>query len=80
MSGSQENLLQVTGSGENYRAYLLRCWQEKQVDPNGLPIWRFTLVQVGANQAARGFASLENLTNYLQKELAASENAGSKGG
>ena len=64
----------------SYRAYLLRCWQEKQVESSGLPTWRFTLVRVGTNQAARGFASLENLTNYLQMELAASENAGSKGG
>ena len=79
LSGSQEKLIQVTSSGENYRAYLLRCWQEKQVEPSGLPTWRFTLVQVGTNRAAKGFASLENLTNYLQRELAASENAGLKG-
>jgi len=56
--------------GENYRAFLLRCWQEPEAGPGGQPAWRFTLVQVGEERAKKGFASVEALLDYLREELA----------
>ena len=53
-------------SGGNYRAFLLRCWQE---DLDGESHWRFTLVQMGEEGGKRGFASLEELVDYLREEL-----------
>lgn len=79
MPESQETFSEVVGSGENYRAYLLRCWQEKEVEPGRQSAWRFTLVQLGGNQTKRGFANLENLMNFLDMALAKTEHANSEG-
>jgi hypothetical protein len=57
---------EVEGGGGNYRAFLLRCWQE---DVNEESHWRFTLVQMGEEGGKRGFACLEDLVTYLQLEL-----------
>ncbi len=50
------------GSGGNYRAFLLRCWQDEEE-------WRFTLVQLGDEGEKQGFACLEDLVTYLRVEL-----------
>ena len=59
----------MEASGENYRAFLLRCWQEADASPAGQAAWRFTLVQLGQEETKKGFASLEDLITYLQGEL-----------
>jgi hypothetical protein len=46
-----------------YRSYLLRLWQVRE--ETGLA-WRATLVDVKTGEQC-GFASLEDLTNYLQQ-------------
>ena len=60
----------MEASGENYRAFLLRCWQEADAGPAGQAAWRFTLVQMGEGKTKRGFASLEELVAYLDEQLA----------
>lgn len=58
---------QTTAVGrKNYRAFLLRCWQEKA---GGRSVWRFTLVQINSGQSKHGFAELDELINYLNAEL-----------
>ncbi len=49
-----------------HRAYLLRCWEERS---QSVSVWRFSLEEVHTNQR-RGFASLEGLRAYLEKEMA----------
>ena len=53
---------------EQYRAYLVRCWQEKP-EPEGASIWRFSLLRVGSSDARSGFATLEDLFAALADEL-----------
>ena len=69
MPVNQEQYPDMEESGENYRAFLLRCWQEADAVPAGENAWRFTLVQLGQGQAKKGFASLEDLVAYLRGEL-----------
>ena len=69
MPGSQENLLQDTGRGENYRAYLLRCWQETGIRPGGKAAWRFALVQTGEESTPRAFSTLDEMVVYLRDQL-----------
>ena len=69
MPVNQEQYPDMEASGQNYRAFLLRCWQEADAGPAGQAAWRFTLVQMGEGQTKRGFASLEDLISYLQGEL-----------
>ena len=58
------------GSGEAYRAFLLRCWQE---DVGGEAPWRFTLVGVGEGYIRKAFANLEDLTAFLREDLCISQ-------
>lgn len=60
---------QKQGEVENYRAFLLRCWQEASVSLGAEAPWRFTLVQVGSEERKMGFACLEDLFRYLKAEL-----------
>ena len=69
MPENQKNWSEVKGSGENYRAFLLRCWQEPEAGPEEYPPWRFTLVEAGDNEGKLGFSSLEELVEYLRHEL-----------
>ena len=69
MPVNQEQYSEFKESGENYRAFLLRCWQEADAGPAGEAVWRFTLVQMGEGQTKRGFACLEDLVAYLRAEL-----------
>ena len=57
------------GSGDKYRAFLLRCWQEPKAGQAGEPAWRFMLVEAGDEIGKRGFASLEEVVGYLKDEL-----------
>jgi hypothetical protein len=38
-----------------YRAYLLRCWEERGIDPAAPDRWRFSLEEAGGGRR-RGFA------------------------
>ena len=58
-----------TPAGPPYRAFLLRCWREAGAGPGGRATWRFSLVEPGNGESARGFASLEALMAYLRREL-----------
>ena len=69
MPVNQEQYQDIEASGENYRAFLLRCWQEADDGPAGEAAWRFTLVQLGQGEIRKGFASLEDLVIYLRAEL-----------
>lgn len=66
---NQDKWADVKESGENYRAFLLRCWQEPEAGHAGEAAWRFTLVEAGNEEGKRGFARLEKLVGYLQEEL-----------
>ena len=58
---------------QNYRAFLLRCWQEGQLPDEGEPgeslAWRFALVAIDDEPGAKGFACLEDLFDYLRGHL-----------
>ncbi len=60
-------------SAQNYRAFLLRCWQEWELENGGEPgessIWRFALVQLNDKSSTKGFACLEELVDYLRGQL-----------
>jgi hypothetical protein len=62
-----------------YRAYLLRCWEERPADPAAPGTWRFGLEdpRTGARQ---GFADLAALIAYLEAALAADRPGASAGG
>ena len=53
-----------------YRAYLLRCWQER-TDNEGQLDWRFALISLTEIQTRHGFGSLAVLVDFLQDELSA---------
>ena len=51
-----------------YRAYLVRCWQERNSASDGEPIWRFSL-DASWYEERHGFASLQALMEHLQTDL-----------
>ena len=57
----------------NYRAFLLRCWQEEELKNGGEPgesiNWRFALVQLNGRSSKKGFACLEDLFDHLHDQL-----------
>ena len=69
MPVSQDRTSDIRESREDYRAFLLRCWQEPGAGPEGHPAWRFTLVEAGDEAGKRGFVNLKELVGYLRKEL-----------
>jgi hypothetical protein len=58
---------------QGYRAFLLRCWQERDVENVGEPekslVWRFALVQLNDQSSKKGFACLEDLQIFLNMEF-----------
>jgi hypothetical protein len=52
----------------SYRAYLVRCWQERGNASDIDPIWRFSL-EASWYDERRGFTSLQALMDHLQLEL-----------
>ena len=69
MPVNQDRTTDVSEREENYRAFLLRCWQEPKAGQAGEPAWRFTLVEAGDEAGKQGFACLEEVVDYLAKEL-----------
>ncbi len=55
---------------EPYRAYLLRCWQEKVTSPTEKPAWRFSIEDILGERQRQGFSRLEELVTFLRTELA----------
>lgn len=58
----------------NYRAFLLRCWQEAIPSTGMESSWRFSLIHFDGLQTEKGFASIEDLVRYLQEELTKVDN------
>ena len=52
-----------------YRSYLLRCWQEARTDSEQPMHWRFMLQEVVDAQNRYAFGSLEQLVDFLRREL-----------
>jgi hypothetical protein len=56
-----------------YCAFLLRCWQERDLENGGEPdesfVWRFALVKLNGRSSKKGFACLEDLFDYLYSQL-----------
>lgn len=57
----------MAGKQQTYLSYLLRLWQ---VIVDGQPVWRASLESAQTGQH-RGFASLVQLTAFLETEMAA---------
>ncbi|MGD2145114.1 MAG: hypothetical protein PVH41_00295 [Anaerolineae bacterium] len=55
---------------EGYRAYLLRCWQERDSGTDRASPWRFAVEEVFGERRRQGFGSLEALLSFLRVELA----------
>jgi hypothetical protein len=55
-----------------YRSYVLTFWEERSRDPEMLVVWRFSLQDPRTGQR-RGFASFEELMNFLRSELEGSK-------
>ena len=51
------------------RTYLLTIWEERSQDPALPTVWRFSLGDPNSGQR-RGFASLEEMVDFLRGELA----------
>lgn len=70
MAGSKNSWQE---GAQNYRSFLLRCWQEEELENGGEPgessLWRFVLVQLNGRSSAKGFACLEELVDYLRSQL-----------
>ena len=62
----------MTGNNPSprYRAYLLRCWQERGRQEDQPPLWRYSLEDPHTG-IRHGFATLEAVFAVLQQELAA---------
>ena len=58
-----------------YRAYLLRCWREREVAPGQEPPWRFSMEEILGERRRVGFSSLRVLIAFLRTELAGGEEA-----
>ena len=71
MPVNQDRTTDVSEREQNYRAFLLRCWQEPKAGQAGEPAWRFTLVQIGNGGNKKGFGCLEDVMAYLSETLEA---------
>ena len=65
----EEDRERAAPAGPDYRAFLLRCWQEPGAGPDDAPAWRFALLQLDGTEIKRGFASLQELCAHLCWEL-----------
>lgn len=54
----------MTGERQRYRSYLLRLWQTRDGEDQ---VWRASLETPGTGER-RGFASLEDLVDFLQAQ------------
>jgi hypothetical protein len=53
-----------------YRAYLVRCWQERESADDGERPWRFLVEEIWPERRKRGFSSQDALIAFLRAELA----------
>ena len=51
------------------RAYLIRCWQERDAALSCTVQWRFSAEEVLHERIRRGFADAASLLDYLRAEL-----------
>jgi hypothetical protein len=79
MSIFNDKQLAHSAGEQKYRAFLLRCWQDEAIKPEGEVVWRFTLVHFDGKQTKKGFARLEELVSYLRAELESGSAAGRRG-
>jgi hypothetical protein len=56
-----------------YRSYVLTFWEERSRDPDTPVVWRFSLQDPRTGQR-RGFASLEEMVDFLRTELVTHQN------
>ncbi len=61
-------LMTILDKPPRYRSYLLTFWEERDREPQGHEVWRFSL-QDPRNGQRRGFASLEALVAALEWEM-----------
>jgi hypothetical protein len=52
-----------------HRAYLLRCWQEREASTGEKSRWRFCVEEVLQERHRQGFDSLDALVTFLHAEL-----------
>jgi hypothetical protein len=57
-----------------YQSYLLTFWEERSRNPQVAAVWRFRLEDPRTGRRL-GFASLEEVVAFIQKELAGDEGA-----
>ncbi len=57
-------------TGYVQRAYLVRCWRDREAASEGEAAWRFSVEVVTPGRRRRGFASLEALLAFVQDDLA----------
>jgi hypothetical protein len=57
-----------------YRSYLLVFWEERDREPQGPQVWRFSLQDPHTGQRC-GFASLEALAAALKQEMEGPDSA-----
>ena len=68
-----KDIIALLDKPPRYQTYLLRCWQERSQQAEGLVVvWRFSLEDPHTGQR-RGFASLEDLLVSLTTDLTADE-------
>ena len=51
------------------RAYLIRCWRERDVTSPGAARWRFSVEEVLRKRKRQGFQDLPSLVAFLRSEL-----------
>jgi hypothetical protein len=68
-------VMQDDAGRSRYRAYLLRCWVTRDVDPARGTDWRFSLEDPHTGHR-RSFASFETLVAALRADLTANDRGG----
>ena len=53
----------------SHRAYLLRCWQERDVARSDQPLWRLSVEEIQRDGRRIGFPNLEALIAFLRAEF-----------
>ncbi len=56
-----------------YRAYLLRCWPERDTARSDHSQWRFSVEDILHERRRTGFGDLETLIAFLRAEFAESK-------
>ena len=60
------------------RAYLIRCWHERNALPDASPTRRFSIEDVFGERHRRGFDDVESLIAFLLSELTEDEEPASQ--